>query len=165
MLALLKYWKCAAGALLLAVVWWQIHSYGSRRYEAGKSHVQVKWDDANTKAKAVADAKTRENELQDAADAARNLEIEHAHAKELAAAAADRGRLERQLRNAIATAGRGPASQGAGQRGTTDPGPPGSAEPPDPTAGLAGDIAAALIEARQNADQLDRLRQEIIPQM
>lgn len=38
--------KLGALALLIALVWWQIAAYGSRRYGAGEAAVQAKWDES-----------------------------------------------------------------------------------------------------------------------
>jgi hypothetical protein len=166
---LIRYWRYAAGAAILALLWWQLHSYGSRQYQSGQAQVQARWDAANVQAHAVAAAETRKRELQDAADAARNVEIENAHAKELAAAVAGRDRYVSLLQRAREAANRCPAPGLAGQPAATDPGPPRSPEPARTPAEFAAAIDAAIAdlmaEARQNASQLDSLIAQIRPQL
>lgn len=158
--------KIGAVAVVVGVIWWQIHSYGERRYEAGKEHVQAKWGVEAAQLRAAADAAIRENERKDAADAARNKEIADAYEKKLSAATADTRRLERLLRDALQAAASGSApGQGPDLPRVAPTSSPGSPEPPDATAGILADIAAALTESRQNADQLDSLRMQIIPQL
>lgn len=170
---LLRYWRYIAGAAILGVIWWQLHAYGVRKYDAGKAHVQAKWDQANVVAKAAADAKTRENELQDAADAARNIEVEKEHAKELAAASADRDRNYRLLQQARqrSTPSSCPAPEGSGFGGTTDASETGGAESTEDAAyrrrldAIDAAVADLMEEARANASQLDSLIGQIVPQL
>jgi hypothetical protein len=154
--------KIAGIAAVVGLLLWYRHSL----IEQGRAEVRAEWRAADVVANATAETAIREREREDAADAARNIEVEKDYAKKLSAAAADRSRLERQLRNAIAAAsGGGGAGQGSDKPRTPEASSPGGPEPPDPTAGLAGDIAAALTEARENASQLDALIAEITPQL
>lgn len=159
-LLLLKYWKYAAGAALIAVVWWQIHSYGDRRYDAGKAHVQVKCDKDSAARqtateKAIADAKAGE-----AAAKANNVEVMEDANKKLVAIAADRDSLARLYRSA---------------QGRVCPVAP-AESPSDPESLIAAGVAArtreidAALEAydgacRRDAVRFEALQAEIRPQL
>lgn len=163
--------RIALPLAIVAVVWWQVHAYGERCFSAGQAEVQARWDADELAEKSTADEQIRANQAAEAAAAARNKEIADAHAKELAAAAADTDRLRRLLASARAAAtGSSAPAQGAGEPRAADASPPG--ESPGAGGAPAGSleridaaIADALTEARQNADQLDALLAEIRPQL
>lgn len=155
-------WKPALGLGVVALIWWQLYAFGERREAAGKAQVQAEWDAADLLAKQVADKATHARELADAADAARNLEIENAHAKELAAATADTARLSRLLHAARSASSGHPATQVAGESGTPAPSPQGGSGEAD---ALDRAIADVIAESRSNASQLDSLIAELKPQM
>ncbi len=149
--------------VLIGLLWAGVHNYGHGRFKAGKAEIQAKWDQDEAEEKRVADAATAQAKAQDEADAARNKEIEDAHAKELAAIAADRDRTFRLLRAARATADTIRASQGAGVGGVAEASAPGS--PDEAGSALDAAIADVVAEARANASQLDALIAEIKPQL
>jgi hypothetical protein len=53
---LLRYWKYIAGAALLGLAWWALHSYGERRYGDGVASNEAKHVAAAAKAKSEHDA-------------------------------------------------------------------------------------------------------------
>jgi hypothetical protein len=53
---LLRYWKYLAGAALLGLAWWALHSYGERRFDAGVASNEAKHVAAAAKAKSEHDA-------------------------------------------------------------------------------------------------------------
>lgn len=57
MIGLLRYWKLAAGAVLLAALLWERHSYGVRHYEAGIASQKAAQVAAEAKATAEHDTK------------------------------------------------------------------------------------------------------------
>ncbi len=156
-------------AAAIAIVWFawaKIHAYGDRRESEGRAAVQALWD--VERANAIKAAKGAESAriASEAATAARNQEIEREHQEKLAAARRDNARLERMLQHAIESAASGGGNpEVAGSAGAVEAGPPGSDDPAHGAAGVAADIAAALTEARENAEQLDALIQVVRGQM
>lgn len=164
-----RYWRIAAVVAVVLVGWWQLHAFGERHERIGGARIQALWDADELAEKAVADAATLAAQLQDAADAARNQRIADDHAKELAAATADRDRYLGLLQRARAAASTVRTGEAANLTGASEASTPrGSAE----TGALAEHLAAidratadVMVEARQNADQLDALQSQLVPQM
>jgi hypothetical protein len=157
------------GAVVLALVGgflWYRHSLIAQGDAAGSARVQARWDAANAKQQAIVDAKVREIESRDAADAARNLEIANAYEKELALVAADTDRYRRLLQRAreAATASGRPAPEVADQSGAAEASTSRSSEPTDLAARIDAATADLIAEARANAGQLDALIAEVVPQ-
>jgi hypothetical protein len=46
----LRYWKYAAGALVLAAIWFAIHHYGHVKYQAGAADMKALWAAAEKQA-------------------------------------------------------------------------------------------------------------------
>lgn len=95
---LLRYWKYAAGALVLVAAFWALHSYGQSRYKEGKAVIQAAWDKDRAARAAVDASIAKDQELKDAANRARNEVIEREYKADLAAIAADRDSLAGRLR-------------------------------------------------------------------
>ncbi len=163
-------WILSALAVVVAVAWiWaKIEAYGDAREAVGRATVEGLWGVEKAAAVKVAQKAETDRIASESATAARNQEIARVHAEKTASLAADNNRLERLLKSAIAprpAAGSDSNTEAAGIPGATPASSPGSDEPPAAAAGIAADIAAALTEARQNAEQLDSLIAEIKPQL
>lgn len=165
MIWLLKYWRYAAGAALLAGLLWGLHSYGQKRFEAGAASVQARWDADEAEEKRVADEATAQARMQDAADAARNEVIISDYEAKVAAAESERDRTLRLLQRARTTTDTIRASQVAGLTEALGASEEGRDEAIRRAAELDGAIADLRKEAGQNADQLDALIAEVKPQM
>jgi hypothetical protein len=159
-------WRLICAVAVVGLVWWQVVAYGDRREAAGRAAVKELWVADEMREQAVADAATNAARLQDAADAARNQEVADAHAKDLAAATADRDRYRGLLQRARAAAS---AVRTGETPSAGDVAPAGEAGSAAETGSLAdridAAIADALVEARQNAAQLDALVAVVRPQM
>lgn len=159
-------WRLVGLAAIAAGALWALHSYGERRYDAGKAHVQAKWDADEAEEKRVADEATRKAELEDAADEARNAEILAQYNARVAAADRERDRVSRLLRQARAAADSLRAGQGSGVGGAAEASETGSlAELRRLDERVREATAALRVEAQQNADQLDAVLAELVPQM
>jgi hypothetical protein len=115
---LLKYWRYAAGALLLAAVWFAIHHYGHTRYVAGKAEMKALWVKDNA-ARDRADADRVAADLKHQADNQQSNErrLDDAN-KDLVAIAGERDGVERLLNNARNQIRSLAASEATSQLGT-----------------------------------------------
>lgn len=173
-LRVLKLGACAVLVLgLCAAVLWYRHSLISDGKSQERAVWQAKWGSRETALQKAANEQIQRNIVQEAESRARNEEIANAHAKELAAASADRDRNYRLLQQARQrpTPSSCPAPEGAGIAGTPDPRETGS---PESAADIAfrerldaidAAVADLIEEARGNASQLDSLIGEIRPQL
>ena len=160
-----RYRRIIGIALIVLGLLWLVRREVVQYGDGRAAEVQARWDADELAEKAVADAATLKNQLEDAADEARNTQVAAQYESRVAAATADNARLARLLRQATASAGASRAAQGPDQPGAAPTGPQGSDEPPAAGLGIEQLIADALTEARQNADQLDAVLAELTPQM
>jgi hypothetical protein len=160
-LAILKrFWKPIAGAAILALIAWQIHSYGDRREQEGRAAVQALWD-ADVQARDEATAKAiAAHAAAEEAQRKQNEVIESEYQARLASIAADRDSVERMLREARDQVRSLAAAEATGQRGL------------DALAGIArraAEVDRRLADydaaCRRDATRLDALQRQIRPQM
>ena len=155
--------RIAAALALVALIGWGYHAIYQRGYRASEATWQARWtarDLAETKAKDAALAAQKAS--QDATDA-HNQEIMNAinDAQRERDAARGDADLARRL---LAAASRPPATSGAvppaaDQPGTAPAGGTGEGE------SLGSLVADAIGECRRNADRLDALIAEVLPQL
>lgn len=164
-----RFWPFIAGAVLvlaiLVAAQRALHRYGVRQYKAGEAAVMVRWDADEAEETRLADAQAKQNAIDEAAAAARNQVIADEHAKELAAARAERDRNTGLLAAYRRAARASAAAQDSHQPGTAPAGTDGSAGPVDAEAELDGLIADVIAEHRANASQLNSLIGELVPQL
>jgi len=147
-IGLLRYWKLALGAALLAALLWGVHSYGVRRYKAGEAARQALWEaDAHARDKATADAIAAVQERERQA-VAHNVEVIRDANEKLVAIAADRESLAGRVRDYENSLRRLSAGQATSQLGA------------DVGAGIAARAAAvdAAYDAYDRACQRDAVR-------
>lgn len=161
-----KHWRILAAVAAVGAVWWQVDSYGDRREAAGKSAVQALWDADTAMRDAAAAAAIAAAEAAKVAAQARNVEIENDYLSKLAAADAGRDDLERLLQRA-----RGEVRSITSREATslTIAHAAGEARRLEELRRLDDRIAAATadlrVEAQKNADQLDAVLAQVVPQM
>jgi hypothetical protein len=160
-----RYWKVAAGAALLAALLWALHSYGQRRYEAGKDYVQAQWDADELLENQKAAAQLASNQAAEAAAATLNEEQVRESKQKAAAALADRDRIYRLLVQARDSARGGSAETAGRGAGASGASPDGRTAEADADAGIDQQIAAVIAERRANDAQLDALIAVIKPQL
>jgi hypothetical protein len=158
-LLLLKYWRIAAAALLLAALvaglLWVRHS----GYVAGSAAVQATFDAykasvAQTALKAIAEAQAKEHAAQ-----AANGVIENEYQQKLAASAGERDSVFRLLQQARGKVRSCAASEATSATIAASAGEANIAERIDRA------VAGTVAESRDNSDQLDALILVIRQQM
>lgn len=155
---LLRFWKPLTGAALLALVVWQIHAYGCRREEAGRSAVQAMWEaDSMARDKAMADAIAAQKAAEEAWRK-QNEVIESEYQARIASIAADRDSTYRLLQQARSALYRSAAEDS----GTGVAPAAGQASGADRLDRL---FAGSIEECRANIEQLDALIEAVRPQV
>jgi hypothetical protein len=112
-----RYWKYAAGALVMALIWLAWHRHGVTQYNAGIAAEKSLWAKDRANRMAVDNQIIADQKAKDAATQARNEEIDRGKDEKLAALAADRDNLGRMLFDARDRLRTLAASQATGERG------------------------------------------------
>lgn len=165
MIWLAKNWRYAAGAALLAALVAAFIWYRHSVYQAGAASVQALWDANELTEEIEAGVQAKDNAAKEAAAASHNEEVTRdLQAKNtVSAAAADRYR--RLYLQAAGSARTSPPAESGGSSGIAPASQAAGDERADFLARIAAASAAALVEARQNADALDGLIAVVKPQM